>query len=124
MIDIDDKAKGIFLVPIGTGENFMTLGYSILGDIGEASYIKTKYIKEFAKFIKNIFKNYDDVISEVYNLSGFPSLEMQKMRSNKIMYSFFDKDITTEFLNALYEKIKDILNPALIRAMQKIVEYR
>ena len=135
MIYTDDEVSSMSLAFIGTGTNMMTKGYSILGDISDASYIKDKLLKsftpswdvaritqirnlkEYAEVINEFFnnKNNADKIFNEYNLSRFPSLEMQKIRSDLVMYSFFDEDITIEFLNEFYEKIKDAHDTAINR---------
>ncbi len=132
-----DEVNRLSLVPVGTGGNFMTKGYSILGDLGRATYIKDKIFKnyesdstrikdinEYAKALDDLYKNYKEYLSDEYILCRFPVFNMNKMRSDQIMRCFFDDYVTIYFLNEFYGRIKDAYNPFFMKDLQEAIKYR
>jgi hypothetical protein len=68
----DGKVSFKQIVPIGTGSGMMTQGFSLIGDIGDAVYIKDKILKNFIFESKNdirYMKDYAEAFMDFFQKS-------------------------------------------------------
>jgi len=136
----DGKVSFKQIVPIGTGSGMMTQGFSLIGDIGDAVYIKDKilknfifeskndirYMKDYAEAFMDFFKNRTnrDKFLEEYRLTRFSDAIIQGQRSDFLIINFFNEDITFELLEDLHWKLKETHDASLVQSMQIFGEYR